>query len=320
MRIKALFLIVLTCTLLSCSGVGEVPNPAPSVYYWRTTFALTESQRDYLHDVKKLYLRLFDVVSTPQGPQPNATISFADTLPSGLAIIPTIFIDYTLFRQDVDVQDLAHHIVMRVAQMAETHNFEYDEIQFDCDWTARTEGGFFAFLKAVRQCDSSLTLSATIRLHPLSMAPLPTDYGVLMLYNTGDYRDFSSERNPILDPRDVEPYLKYLKGYRLPLCAAYAHFSWHLLYHEGEFRGILYNENLADSTLFWPMGNNSYRVVMPRYIQVAQGAPAVHLSPGDVVRSWSVAPEDWLEVEKMVQSQRPEINKQTIVYQLSDFK
>lgn len=319
MKIKVLLFIALTFMVLSCAKVGEVPNPAPSVYYWRTTFELTEAQCDYLHSIKKLYLRLFDVVPTPQGPQPNATIAFADTIPSGLTIIPTIFIDYTLFRQDVDAQDLAEHIVARVAQMAETHDFEYGEIQFDCDWTARTEAGFFSFLNAVRQCDTSLTISSTIRLHQLSMTPPPADYGVLMLYNTGNYQDFSSERNPILDPRDVEPYLKHLKGYRLPLCAAYANFSWNLLYHEGEFRGILYGEDLGDSTLFWPIGNNSYLVALPRDIYVAKGAPQVHLSPGDVVRRWSVDPEDLLAVRGMVEAQRPEINKQTIVYQLSCF-
>jgi primosomal protein N' len=58
----------------------------------------------------------------------------------------------------------------------------------------------------------------------------PVDYGVLMVYNTGDPRKFM-ERNPILDIRDVAPYLGYLKGYELPLAAAYPVYSWQRTIH-----------------------------------------------------------------------------------------
>ena len=53
----------------------------------------------------------------------------------------------------------------------------------------------------------------------------PVDYGALMLYNTGDPRKWT-ERNPILDARDVYPYVKRLDDYPLPLAAAYPVFSW----------------------------------------------------------------------------------------------
>ena len=53
----------------------------------------------------------------------------------------------------------------------------------------------------------------------------PVDYGVLMLYNTGDPRKFN-ERNPVLDLRDVQPYLRRLAPYDLPLAAAYPVYSW----------------------------------------------------------------------------------------------
>jgi predicted secreted Zn-dependent protease len=46
-----------------------------------------------------------------------------------------------------------------------------------------------------------------------------------MIYNTGDPRKFM-ERNPILDLRDVEPYLRYLPAYPLPLAAAYPVYRW----------------------------------------------------------------------------------------------
>jgi hypothetical protein len=53
----------------------------------------------------------------------------------------------------------------------------------------------------------------------------PVDYGVLMIYNTGDPRNFA-ERNPILDIRDVMPYVKRLDDFPLPLAAAYPVYQW----------------------------------------------------------------------------------------------
>jgi hypothetical protein len=53
----------------------------------------------------------------------------------------------------------------------------------------------------------------------------PADYGVLMVYNTGNPQQHP-ERNPILDLRDVKPYLRWLKDYPLPMAAAYPAFSW----------------------------------------------------------------------------------------------
>ena len=53
----------------------------------------------------------------------------------------------------------------------------------------------------------------------------PVDYGVLMIYNTGDPQQFM-EKNPILDIRDVQPYLRYLADYPLPMAAAYPVFQW----------------------------------------------------------------------------------------------
>ena len=58
----------------------------------------------------------------------------------------------------------------------------------------------------------------------------PADYGVLMIYNTGDPRKFA-ERNPILDFRDVQPYLRHLDSYTLPLVAAYPVFLWQRTIH-----------------------------------------------------------------------------------------
>jgi hypothetical protein len=87
---------------------------------------------------------------------------------------------------------------------------------------------YYQFLEELRLVLSTINykLSTTIRLHQLSMKVPPVDYGVLMLYNTGHPMK-CMERNPILDIRDVAPYLRYLEDYDLPLAAAYPVFLWH---------------------------------------------------------------------------------------------
>ena len=109
--------------------------------------------------------------------------------------------------------------------MNETNDIKgVQEIQIDCDYTSKSRKVYYQFLKEVKATWKQ-RLSTTIRLHQLSMEEPPVDYGALMLYNTGDPRKWT-ERNPILDARDVYPYVKRLDDYPLPLAAAYPVFSW----------------------------------------------------------------------------------------------
>ena len=156
-------------------------------------------------------------------PSPNATISFSDTLPADIEIIPTVYITEDCMHKPY--KNLAKKIVERIKQMNETNDIkDVREIQIDCDYTSRSRQTYYSFLKeVVREWNSKV--STTIRLHQLSMPAPPVDYGVLMVYNTGDPRKWE-ERNPILDYRDVYPYLSRLDKYQLPLATAYPVYQW----------------------------------------------------------------------------------------------
>jgi hypothetical protein len=199
-----------------------------AVYYWRTDLRLDSTERAFLrqYHIDKVYCRYFDVVMDTvqgQGPKPNATITFSDTLPEDIEIVPTVYITENCMHEPH--QGLAEKIVRRILQMNETHDIKHvREIQIDCDFTTRSMKAYYQFLKEVKE-GWGQHLSITIRLHQLSMPVPPVDDGVLMIYNTGDPRKWT-ERNPILDIRDVSPYLKHLDGYSLPLAAAYPVFSW----------------------------------------------------------------------------------------------
>ena len=195
-----------------------------SVYYWRTDLRLDSTERAFLsqYNINKVYCRYFDVVMNDDAtePSPNATISFSDTLSAGIELIPTIYITEDCMHKPH--KDLAKKIVDRILQMNETNDISnVREIQIDCDYTSKSRQTYYKFLEEVRNQLSSkkYQLSTTIRLHQLSMPAPPADYGVLMVYNTGNPLKWQ-ERNPILDYRDVYPYLSRLDDYPLPLATA----------------------------------------------------------------------------------------------------
>ena len=229
------FAIVLLLILLM-TGCGKQKSQdlsleqCNSVYYWRTDLRLDSTEKAFLrkYDIKKLYCRYFDVVMKDGAaePTPNATLKFSDTLPDNIEIIPTIYITEDCMHKSY--KDLAKKIVNRILQMNETNDINnVREIQIDCDFTSRSRKTYYHFLEEVESQLSTLhyQLSTTIRLHQLSMPAPPADYGVLMVYNTGDPRKWE-ERNPILDYRDVYPYLSRLDKYPLPLATAYPVYQW----------------------------------------------------------------------------------------------
>ena len=235
-RMVIAILGVISMMHVGCTQPIELPEEN-AVYYWRTDLRLDSTERAFLatYNIKKVYCRYFDVVinDTATGPMPNATIHFNDTLPDGIELIPTVYITENCMHQPH--KGLAQKLVQRIKQMNETNDIKnVHEIQIDCDYTERSRQTYYEFLKEVRAAwleqnnpDDASThiLSTTIRLHQLAMEAPPADYGVLMLYNTGDPRKWT-ERNPILDIRDVSPYLKRLDDYPLPLAAAYPVYSW----------------------------------------------------------------------------------------------
>ena len=227
-------LLLLVTSLLAvwgCKDSGSTnagDGATNAVYYWRTELRLNDTERQFLedHNINKMYCRYFDVVMSNGEPVPNATLRFNDTLPQGITVVPVVYITEDVMHNPHE--GLAHKLVERIVQMNETNDIlNVKEIQIDCDYTGRSRKTYYDFLTEVRQeaGKHQLRLSTTIRLHQLSMPAPPADYGVLMLYNTGDPQKFQ-ERNPILDVRDVQPYLRYLSDYPLPMAAAYPVFLW----------------------------------------------------------------------------------------------
>ncbi|MBR7017551.1 MAG: hypothetical protein IKH99_01745 [Prevotella sp.] len=236
---------VLLLTLLLMTACHEQQKKR-GMYYWSTVFRMDSAKQTFLkeHQINRLYVRYFDVVVDEQDRvMPNATISFKDSIPLGMEVIPTVFIVNDCMKHDIS--DLAEKLLRRIIQMNETHHIgKVHEIQIDCDWTPSTRKTFFHFMETLRTLAKGhdIRLSSTIRLHQLSQQAPPADYGVLMMYNTGDFTKLSCER-PILDMRDVRPYLPALKKYSLPLSAAYPLYRWRIVFRNGRYVGILHTDD-----------------------------------------------------------------------------
>jgi hypothetical protein len=243
---NAKYLTAFLCVLTLFCGCKSKEEPQENgIYYWRTTFSLNDYERSFLqkHNIKRLYLRLFDVGFNPQQPnepQPIATLRFRDTIPQYMDVIPVIFIDNEAFKK-FDMQPYADKICTRILKMCKENGItNIHAVQIDCDWTKTTQNQYFTFLQKIktRLRNSNLKLYATIRLHQLNETPPDVDKGLLMCYNTGALLNEKTS-NSILAASDVAPYCKALNKYKLRLDVAYPAFSWSAVFRNGKFVCLL---------------------------------------------------------------------------------
>lgn len=294
--------------LVSCSptpraenkqnSVVEHRSPANGIYYWKTVFQLNETERNFLeeHQVKRLYLRFFDVVPADKSIKsdfdfeavPNATIAFKDAVPDNMEIIPVVYITIDALRLIVHSEyDYAGLIAERVLNMADFHDLGHiKEVQLDCDWTQQTQDGYFAFCQTVKDKlePYGIQLSCTIRLWQLACACPPVDRGVLMLYNTGSITN-PETKNSILDLDDVEAYLKG-RAYDLPLDYAYPTYSWYVWLRNETYMGLFHDQ------------------------------PTDEVEAGDVVRHEHVGFNELRELDSLVGAKLPTDNSSIILYHL----
>lgn len=211
--------------LFSCTSKTEkVPL---TFYFWRTTFQLTEIEKEYLSEleVNKLYVRYFDVALQNDEPIPVTSIVFNENV-SAFEIVPVVYIKNEVFLQDTDTRDLVQKIFDYIGQINKKNNIVINEIQFDCDWSLKSKANYFRFINEFKQLYSNL--SATIRLHQIKYPEktgIPeVQNGVLMYYNMGVIN--AGDNNSIYEQEIAQRYIKSLKNYMLPLDIALPIFSW----------------------------------------------------------------------------------------------
>ena len=286
------------------------------IYYWKTVLDLDSSDYDLVEDldIGRIYLRMFDVeIDTDKNTKEDRTIPVGTLrIPyhtyqeyqekmNSVSFVPVVYITLEALKDSKDKEETrAKNIVERVKNMCSYNNIpNVKGLQLDCDWTATTEESFFTLCEKVRtkirEENLPWELSSTIRLHQLSRKTPPVDYGVLMVYNTGNFSD-PDEKNSILSEENVEPYLKYLKNYPLHLEVAYPTYSWQLLFRKRQFIGLLNGIDLNDSTSFSRLSGNQYVALK----DIPYNGKTIF--KGDIVKQENSNYEDIIEIKNKIEN------------------
>jgi hypothetical protein len=173
------------------------------------------------------------------------------------------------------VDTLAENIQQLVKSITLNYHIDYNEIQWDFDWTPSTKDTYFQLLKKLKSLPtfSDKKFSCTIRLHQIknrNQAGIPpVDKGLLMCYNMGNLKKYGND-NSILDEKIAADYLNNMESYPLKLDVAFSLFSWALLFRNKQFVSILNDvsiEDFADNTDFIKSENGLFKSTKNTYIK-----------------------------------------------------
>ena len=296
------FIIVL---LLGCKEKTNYKAEV-SFYYWKKNFFISPEEIKTLekHRVKKLYVKIFDVVPVASRVEPVSIIEIKDSINfNKYSIVPCIFIqNQSLFSlQNQDLDTLSEKILLKVRSIC---GEKFQELHIDCDWTAETREKYFYLLTKLKSI-SSKEISATIRLHQIkyikNTGVPPIDKGVLMCYNVGVIQSLT-ELNSIFDLKLLKNYTASISSYPVKLDVALPVFSWNVLFRNEKFFAIISEEMNLKSAYFTPVKANVYKCE-----QSFKTGNKVFLK-GDIVRHEEASSEDLKEAVDWFLEKLPEAN------------
>jgi len=244
---RCLFLVFL---FTSCKN-GEERKVQRSFYYWKTVFQLNDAEQAALNklSVNQLYIKFFDVEwnNSTQTAEPVAKSIFQQAPPAQLTITPVVFITQEpLLKADTfALRQLAANINNLLSSLATNHQLKTsNEVQIDCDWTAKTKAAYFHLLRELKSQSffQQKIISATIRLHQLKFISQngvpPVEKGLLMCYNMGNLRH-PQTKNSIIEEDELKKYINNLYTYPLPLDIALPIFDWYILFEANQYKGVV---------------------------------------------------------------------------------
>jgi len=259
---KIWLLMLLVVLLVACSAKTEKISTA--FYFWRTTFSLTQTEQQYLKDldVKKLYIRYFDVALQNNQAIPVAPIVF-NQKPTGYNVVPVVYIKNEVFLQNGVADSLAVKVYNYIQQINKSANVSVNEIQFDCDWSLKSKQNYFQFIEEFKKLHPNL--SATIRLHQIKYPEktgIPSvNTGVLMYYNMGVIN--AGDDNSIYSQKTAKNYINSLQNYNLPLNIALPVFSWGVHVRSNQVTNLIGGLRVNDlkGDQFEKISENRFKVV-----------------------------------------------------------
>ena len=322
MKRKSIFVALAVLAVIVCWRIVSCDSNKPviSFYYWKTVFELTEKEHQLLADleVKRLYIRYFDVISSEQGLKPDAIVQFKEK--PTCEVVPVVYIttDAMMAKGGYATNfALADSVLLLINNISRAEGIEYKEVQFDCDWNESTEEEYFAFIDLIQERSPNLMVTSTIRLHQVKYQErtgIPSVHsGTLMYYNMG--RIASDSLNSIYDRDIARQYIAGLDDYNLPLNIAIPVFSWGVQSRGNAVVDLLNKisfSELKSDTLF---KQNSEREFEAKYNCIFED---VYFAKGDRLKLEYASPEDIRTAIQDISEYLQEAPKEIILYDLDE--
>lgn len=241
-----------------------------SFYSWENSF----NQKEI---TEKLYIKVLDIAYSTK-----LEIIKSNLQEKPKDFIPVVYITNETM-QNVDFSLISNAIIQGLK------NYEFKELQIDCDWSNSTQSNYFKLLEDLKT-KLNKTLSATIRLHQIkyyTKTGVPNvDYGVLMYYNMSNITDINT-KNSILDNDIAKKYHYNFENYKLKLKLALPLYSQAIQFRENKalsiFEGVEKNDFDAN---FIEISPNLYKVLNSTYFK------GRYIYKDDVFRFEDVKKED----------------------------
>lgn len=262
-----IFLIVLTIFIMKNEKSQDLTI---SFYSWENSF----NQKEI---TEKLYIKVLDIAYSTK-----LEIIKSNLQEKPKDFIPVVYITNETI-QNVDFSLISNAIIQGLK------NYEFKELQIDCDWSNKTQSNYFKLLEDLKT-KLNKTLSATIRLHQIkyyTKTGVPNvDYGVLMYYNMSNITDINT-KNSILDNDIAKKYHYNFENYKLKLKLALPLYSQAIQFRENKalsiFEGVEKNDFDAN---FIEISPNLYKVLNSTYFK------GRYIYKDDVFRFEDVKKED----------------------------
>lgn len=293
----------------------------PAFYHWKTELSINSELTAHLKDigVEKLYVKFFDVDWSENDDEPIPHAELIVSIPTfEFEIIPTIFITNRTFLkvEENDIQELSIKVGKKIKRLCGKNNFELVRtVQFDCDWTERTQAAFFNFLKYFGDEFPEFEVTSTIRLHQVKYYEKtgfpPVSRGMLMFYNMSSVSDWEAE-NSILNLHEAKKYLSNFDNYPLPLDVVLPAYSWGVLFRNGEMIKLLPDIRKTDLEQFKRIEQDRYLVEESTYF--AQQ----YLYQGDLIRYEPIHPDSLLKAAHLLSESIENSNLTVGFYHLGD--
>ena len=249
---RVLFLFSIFLITVSCSEPSV--NIKHGIYFWENDTPSLSSENSAALDslsIQKLYIKIFEVdrVSGENKPIAKSSLHLTTSEIKNRELIPCIYMLNKVFIESS--KDELDELAENVAHLTEKYlneklsskgKLNYSEIQIDCDWSAKSQGNYFYFLRKIKKLTDK-KISCTLRLYPYKyheeMGVPPCDRAMLMCYNLlNPIRN--PRKNTILDIGEMSKYLDTKFDYPIPLDVALPVYSWLQCYDRDRFKGVIH--------------------------------------------------------------------------------